>query len=281
MPLVKVIIEETGLDFTQAQFKYMIHQMIIQQGTIEKNRCVEDGIILLESHIAPMLEYLLGSKFGQNWMAQQDEAYGDTLLHIAVELYNVSFTKIVLANNKAGTERDLHKVRNLNGITPEELLAKEIKKADGVINQDKRERILVKLLQIKDLFPESDIYSMEEKKEEVAEQIEKKTVTSVFKQMINKQPLPSSNLFNTQQRFDQLIEKYPEQLKEQMQAIDQQQIDAIYTIFNNDFMDSVPDLGQIIFIKFDKAELVKAFDGMGHETRLKFCHYFINLNLCI
>ena len=128
-----------------------------------------------------MLEYLLGSKFGPNWMLQQDEAYGDTLLHIAVELHNVPFTKIVLTNNKEGTASDLHKVRNLNGITPEELLAKEIKKADGGVNQDKRERILVKLLQIKDLFPESDIYNMEEKKEEVAEQIEKKTVTSVFK----------------------------------------------------------------------------------------------------
>ena len=168
MPLVKVLIEETGLDFTQAQFKYMIHQMIIQQGTIEKNRYVEDGLVLLESHIAPMLEYLLGSKFGPNWMLQQDEAYGDTLLHIAVELHNVAFTKIVLANNKADTESDLHKVRNLNGITPEELLANELKKADGIVNPDKRERILAKLLSIKDLFPESDIYNKEEKKEEVS-----------------------------------------------------------------------------------------------------------------
>ena len=59
-------------------------------------------------------------------------------------------------------------MRNLNGITPEELLAKELKMADGGVNPDKRERILAKLLSIKDLFPESDVYNKEEKKEEIS-----------------------------------------------------------------------------------------------------------------
>ena len=106
---------------------------------------MEDGIEQLVSRHAPILEYLLSTKFGPNWMVQQDEAYGDTLLHIAVELHNVPFTKIVLANNKADSKDDLFKVKNLKGIRPEQLLASELTKADGGVNEAKRERILGRL----------------------------------------------------------------------------------------------------------------------------------------
>ena len=208
MPLIKLLVEDIGLDFNQMQFKHMVHQMMIQQGTVEKNRYLEDGIEMLESKHTSVLEYLLDTQFGPTWMSQQDEAYGDSLLHIAVELHNIPWTKIVLSKNKQPL--DLFTVKNLNGLKPEELLAKELKKAEEGINEVKRERILGRLTQIKSLFPESDIYDQKVKKEEVADQIEKKTVTSVFKKMISKQALPSGNLYNSQQRFEQLVEKYPE-----------------------------------------------------------------------
>ena len=56
-------------------------------------------------------------------------------------------------------DESLLKVKNLAGLTPEELLAKELVKAENGINETKTERILGKLTQIKDLFPKSDIYN--------------------------------------------------------------------------------------------------------------------------
>ena len=139
--------------------------MMIQQGTIAKNRYVEDGIDSealgqLSPH-SQMLDYMLSTKFAPVWMLQQDEAYGDTLLHIAAELQNVTFTRIVLTKSQEALSQDesLLKVKNLAGLTPEELLAKELVKAENGINETKTERILGKLTQIKDLFPKSDIYN--------------------------------------------------------------------------------------------------------------------------
>ena len=73
-----------------------------------------------------------------------------------MELHNIPWTKIVLSKNKQPL--DLFTVKNLNGLSPEELLAKELRKAEEGINEVKRERILGRLTQIKSLFPESDIY---------------------------------------------------------------------------------------------------------------------------
>ena len=64
---------------------------------IEKNRFVEDGIEVLESPHAPVLDYMLSTKFGSMWMQQKDEAYGDSLLHIAVELHNLAMVRIIIA----------------------------------------------------------------------------------------------------------------------------------------------------------------------------------------
>ena len=69
MPLIKLLVEEIGLDFNQTQFKHMVHQMMIQQGTVEKNRYLEDGIEMLESKHTSVLEYLLDTKFGPTWMS--------------------------------------------------------------------------------------------------------------------------------------------------------------------------------------------------------------------
>ena len=74
--------------------------MVVAQATKERDKFLEEGEEMSTfdspSTQAKQLEYLLSTKFGPMWLQQQDEAYGDTLLHMTIELWNPVFTKIVL-----------------------------------------------------------------------------------------------------------------------------------------------------------------------------------------
>ena len=74
---------------------------------------------------------------------------------MSVELHNLVFTKIVLEKSQQAltAEQSLQTVQNLNGVTPVDLLTRELKKAEGAINETKKTRILARLNQIKELFP--------------------------------------------------------------------------------------------------------------------------------
>ena len=78
---------------------------------------------------------------------------------MSVELVNPVFTKIVLDRSKQSlsAEQNLLEVKNLAWVNPVEILARELKKAEGGINEEKKMRILKKLTQIVDLFPQSEI----------------------------------------------------------------------------------------------------------------------------
>ena len=43
LPLVKVLVEDTGLDFSQGQFRYLLHQMVVAQATKERDKFLEQG----------------------------------------------------------------------------------------------------------------------------------------------------------------------------------------------------------------------------------------------
>ena len=40
---MKVLVEDTGLDFSQGQFRYLLHQMVVAQATKERDKFLEEG----------------------------------------------------------------------------------------------------------------------------------------------------------------------------------------------------------------------------------------------
>ena len=101
------------------------------------------------------VEYLLSDgRFGEMWLKFVDkDVLGNNLLHACVELHNTDFTKVVLAKNDA-YGADLLRQRNGAGLTPSELLEKEIEKARNGINPEKTTKQLNLLAILKRLMPE-------------------------------------------------------------------------------------------------------------------------------
>ena len=98
----------------------------------------------------PFLEFMLSDgQFGEMFLKFADsDAYGNNLLHVCVELHNLEFTSIILAKNTE-YNADLLNQRNGNGLTPSELLTKEIEKAENGVNPDKKARQLALLANLR------------------------------------------------------------------------------------------------------------------------------------
>lgn len=149
--LLKTLVEHVQLDFRQGQFKSLVTQIVVQQGWKDQQR-LEDEMDIpgpsVQDYI-PLVEYLLNdSTYGQMWLSYIDnDAYGNNLLHVCIELHNIDFTRLVLDKSsstqlQSGGEGfvDLLSQRNGNGLTPGELLDKEIEKATNGVNPEKKAR---------------------------------------------------------------------------------------------------------------------------------------------
>ena len=90
----------------------------------------------------PLLELMLSDthQYGEMFLKFSDKAaYGNNMLHVCVELHNIDFTSIILAKNSE-YQAGLLDQRNGNGLTPSELLVKEIEKVENGINAEKKAR---------------------------------------------------------------------------------------------------------------------------------------------
>ena len=93
------------------------------------------------------------------WLKFVDkDAYGNNLLHVCIELHNLDFTEIVLAQN-AEVMAGLLEQRNGAGLLPSELLDKEIDQAANGVNPDKKARQLSMLTMLKQLITKAQTES--------------------------------------------------------------------------------------------------------------------------
>ena len=102
----------------------------------------------------PLVEFLLSdAKFGEMWLTFVDsDAYRNNLLHICSDLHNVDFTRIVLAKNTQYNANLLNE-KNVEGLTPSELISREIQRAENGINPEKKARQFFLLNQLRELIP--------------------------------------------------------------------------------------------------------------------------------
>ena len=90
----------------------------------------------------PLLQLMLSDshQYGEMFLKFSDSAaYGNNMLHVCVELHNIDFTSIILGKN-GEYQAGLCQQRNGNGLTPSELLEKEIEKVANGLNAEKRAR---------------------------------------------------------------------------------------------------------------------------------------------
>ena len=161
LDLLTALVQDLQIDFRQGPFKSLAIQLVVQQGMREKQRLEEDSEHVDFSgpsarQYVQFLDLLLSdARYGEMFVKHSDQhAYGNSILHVCVELHNIDFTRLVLAKN---TEygANLLNHRNSEGLTPRESLTKEIERANSGLNPAKKVRQLQILGQLRELIPEN------------------------------------------------------------------------------------------------------------------------------